>query len=369
MAKPLCEYFGTCGGCTSQHIDYSLQLENKKKQLQNILNFQDIKVFSDKEYFYRNRMDLIFTNNSLGFRKKSHWDSVVPINKCVIAEEKINEIIREINFFFKDADYFNVKRHSGTYRYAVIRVTNKASSISFVLNDKSPKLKDAVEKIKRFSDKTSVKNILVTYIPPYTDNSTSNDFFVIKGSDQLKTTLANKHFVYSAQGFFQNNHTMAEKMQLYISDLLKSYQTNHENLLDLYGGVGTFSIINADLFKEVTIVESFQSSIDSAKNNIELNKTKNIKAFVSDAKQIDRLNLKCSYIITDPPRTGMDIKTIFKIRMLKPKVIVYISCNPEQLKKDLEKFPDYNIKSAAVFDLFPQTPHSEAIVELTAKNI
>jgi len=367
MAKPLCEYFGTCGGCTAQHIDYSLQLENKKKQLQNILNFQDVKVFSDKEYYYRNRMDLIFTKNSLGFRKKSQWDSVVPIEKCVIAEEKINEIIKEINLFFKDVDYFDIRRHSGTFRYAVIRVTNKTSSISFVLNDKSPKLKEAIEKITEFSNKTDVKNILITYVPAQTDNSTSNDFFVVKGTDELETTLSSKCFTYSIQGFFQNNHAMAEQMQSYVNNLLKSYNTTQENLLDLYGGVGTFGITNANLFKEVFIVESFQSSIQSAQKNIQLNNIKNTKAFVSDAKQIDRLNLKCSYIITDPPRTGMDIKTIFKIRLLKPKVIIYISCNPEQLKKDLQKFPDYNIKSAAVFDLFPQTPHSEAIVELFLK--
>lgn len=370
MSTPLCPYFNNCGGCTAQHIDYNLQLENKKNQLQTITKFQDVQIIQDQEYFYRNRMDFIFSKDSLSQRKKSQWDCAVPIDKCVIAEEKINNILTEINNYFKDCDYFDLRKQVGAFRFAVIRCTPKTTSVSFVLNEKSTKLSNAVEKINEYVKSTKVENILVTYTPPNSEVSISNDYFIAKGTDELESILLNKSFFFSPQGFFQNNTKMAEKMQIYVNELLKKYPTKDSYLLDLYGGVGTFGIINSDLFKEVTIVESFEGSIKSAQKNISKNNITNTKALVLDAKNLNKLSLKTPlYIITDPPRTGMDIKTIHAIRALKPKAIIYISCNPIQLGKDLQKFPDYEIKSAAMFDLFPQTPHSEAIVEIVPKSI
>jgi 23S rRNA (uracil1939-C5)-methyltransferase len=99
--------------------------------------------------------------------------------------------------------------------------------------------------------------------------------------------------------------------------------------------------------------------------NLQLNNLKNIEAFAMDSKYLPKLNLKSPlYVITDPPRTGMDPKTILALKQLKPKLIIYISCNPQQLSKDLFKLREYKVVSSALFDLFPQTPHSEAVVEL-----
>ncbi len=174
MATPLCPYFGSCGGCTAQHIDYSLQLENKKKQLAQITKHAEVKVFSEKEYFYRNRMDFIFLENSLGLRKQGHWDKIIPIEQCVIADEKINALMKEIQTHFQKCDVFDIKRHTGTFRYAVIRSTPKDSSISFVVNSNSQRLGEAIEKIKAFAKKTTAKNILVTYVPANSDLSISS---------------------------------------------------------------------------------------------------------------------------------------------------------------------------------------------------
>lgn len=365
MTTPLCPYFGNCGGCTAQHIDYVIQLENKKKQLQTMTKQENVEVFFDKEYGYRNRMDCIFQKNGLGLRKKGQWDSIVPIGKCVIAEEKINTIIQEIEQAFKDCDTFYIRKHSGTFRYAVIRSTPVDSSLSFVLNSNSQRLQEAIEKIKSFSETSSAQNILVTYVPANSDMSISSDYFIVKGNDFLQTNLQGKKFFYPIQGFFQNNHSMAEKMQNYVSQLVEKYDTKNAMLLDLYGGVGTFGIVNASFFKEVLIIESVKESIECAKKNAEENRYNNVKTIVLDAKQIARIPcLKPFFVITDPPRTGMDQKTISYLNLEKPEAIIYISCNPQQLTKDLSKFRNYSIKSVALFDLFPQTPHSEAIVEL-----
>ncbi|MSR85846.1 23S rRNA (uracil(1939)-C(5))-methyltransferase RlmD [Candidatus Woesearchaeota archaeon] len=368
MATPLCQYFGSCGGCTAQHIDYAIQVENKKRMLSQVTKFSDITVFSGKEYFYRNRMDFIFQPQGLGLRKKGQWDRIIPIEQCVIAEKAINELMKEIQHSFSNCDAFDVKRHSGTFRYAVIRTTPIDSSISFVLNSGSSKLAESIEKVKDFAKISTVKNILVTRVPANSDVSISSEYFVVKGKDTLETEFLGKEFSHSIQGFFQNNHAMAEKMQMYVKELLEKYDTKNTTLLDLYGGVGTFGITSAERFKEIIVIESVKEAMEQAKKNAEQNNAKNVKTLLLDAKQLSRVEVKTKlFVITDPPRTGMDQKTIATLNQQKPECIIYISCNPEQLGKDLPKLREYEIKSCALFDLFPQTPHSEAIVELIRK--
>jgi 23S rRNA (uracil-5-)-methyltransferase RumA len=375
MAEPLCRYFNSCGGCSAQHIDYSIQLENKRKSLATRIkvDINEITVFSDTEYNYRNRMDFIFHKGGLGLREKGKWYSIIDVDECAISGEKLNKLLQEVRAFFKNADYFDIIKKTGTFRYAVIRTPGDDSCISFVLNEDSSKLKEAIDKIKSFAEKTTANNVAVTYVPVNTDISISNNYFVVKGSDKLKETFLRKEFFYSVQGFFQNNTVMAEKMQEYVHGLLKNNELNkqqvHEqknyHLLDLYGGVGTFGIINSEIFRTVTIVENDKNCIDSAQENIAHSNVKNAKAIVLDAKQLGRLELKQPlFVITDPPRSGMDEKTIIELKRLKPKLIIYISCNIDQLGKDIPKFKNYKIKSAAMFDLFPQTPHVEAVVEL-----
>ena len=363
--EPKCQYFGNCGGCALQKISYPEQVEGKRLAVSKAIDFPDVKAFFSEPYNYRNRMDMLFFSGGLGLRRKNDWSAVVDIEQCPIASLEVNQLISEIRSFFRDIDAFDLKRHTGTYRYTVIRATSSTSSVSFVLSDSSSRLKEAVEKIKEFASATTAKNVLITYSPPETDESISADFFVVKGNENLKENLLGCSFQFSAQGFFQNNTAMAAKMQEYCNGLIRSYDTKHAHLLDLYGGVGSFGIVNSPLFKTVTIVEGDKHCIDSAQLNISENKVKNARAVLMDAAQLKKLELGSPlFVVTDPPRSGMNPKTIEELKQLSPEVIIYISCNVEQLGKDVKKFRKYKIKSAAMFDLFPQTRHSEAIVEL-----
>ncbi|MBI5002899.1 23S rRNA (uracil(1939)-C(5))-methyltransferase RlmD [Candidatus Woesearchaeota archaeon] len=371
MAIPLCPYFNVCNGCACQHIDYSLQLENKKNALKHAIEYKEIEVYADKEYFYRNRMDFLFFENGVGFRQKEPAKRV-DVEQCVIANEGINLLLKELRTFFKaPIDAFDSKKKSGTLRYAVIRApqnSTEESSISFTLNSESARIAEATEKIKQFAKQTTAKNILITYVIPDEEESISSDYIMIKGKDMLKQKIMNKNFNYSIQGFFQNNTAMTEKMHMYVNNILKKHNTKDAYLLDLYAGVGTFGIINAELFKSVTIIEGFQGCIDAAKINITENNIKNATALCLDATHLRRIKFNNPlYVITDPPRSGMDMKTIQQIIELRPEAIIYVSCNTQQLGKDVKKFKKYEIKSAALFDLFPQTNHSEAVVELVRK--
>jgi tRNA/tmRNA/rRNA uracil-C5-methylase (TrmA/RlmC/RlmD family) len=184
----------------------------------------------------------------------------------------------------------------------------------------------------------------------------------------LEESYLDRKFMYSVQGFFQNNHEMAEQMVAYSKELLMKHHTSDATLLDLYGGVGSFGIVNSDLFKDVLIVEGDKNCIDAAEKNITLNKCENVKAQFLDAKQLKKLEFPGRlFVVNDPPRSGMHPKALQQLRDLKPEVIIYVSCNVKQLAKELPKFAEYDIKSAALFDLFPQTPHSEAVIELVRK--
>ncbi len=378
IRRPKCPYFANpaeekteerkCGGCATQHIPYGVQLENKKKKLISEIAYSNIQVFSDHEWAYRNRMDMVFTPGGLGFREKGKWWRTLPVKQCVISNTRLNEMITEINDFFgPDFDYFNVKTHEGTYKYAVIRTPQNDSSVSIVLNKQSPRYDEAVEKVKAYAAVSTANNVLITNMKAKSSQSFGEDFEVLKGSDMLEETILGKTFHYSCQGFFQNNSIMAEKMHEYTHQLLQKYETSDAHLVDLYGGVGAFGIINADLFSGMTTIESFEGCTIAARANIERNQlAEKAEAICMDAKRLKQVKFpnKPLYVITDPPRSGMHQETIIQLKKLKPELIIYISCNVEQLGKDLPKFTDYRINSAALFDLFPQTNHCEAVVEL-----
>lgn len=358
----ICPYFGECGGCSTQHIPYEQQLEQKKNNLAKLINFDNIEVIYDEPFNYRNRMDFVFHPKGLGLRMKGDWKSIVDIKECPISNDKVNLLLKEVNNFFHHPDSFDIRKHKGTFKYAVIRAPTTGTSISFVLNDESTRLKEATETIQEF--KTTADNIIVTRVPPKTDHSIGSDYFIVKGSDQLQESFLNKTFHFNVQGFFQNNTKMAIKMQEYVNNILKQEQTSNHHLLDLYGGVGTFGIVNADLFKSTIIVEEFAPAIETAKENIKLNNAK-AEAHVLDAKNLKKLDLPSPLmVITDPPRSGMHPNTTKYLSIIKPDLIIYISCNPKQLAKDLHKFTNYEIHQAALFDLFPQTNHMETIITL-----
>ena len=360
MRQPLCPYFGTCAGCDTQHIEYELQLKNKVKSLGMLTGFQHDKigVFHGKEYNYRNRMDFIFQSGKLGLRAKGN--KVMDIEACPISGEKLNELILETREFF-----YKIKSsglNPNIFFYAVIRAPSMDSSISFVINESSMSKLKAVEMVKEFSKNSKAENVIAGF--GRDNESTTSRFMVIKGSEFLKEKFLGKIFFFHSQGFFQNNSSVAEKMIEYTKSKLDSKKGH---LLDLYGGVGIFGLSMSELFEKVTIVESFPLSAKCADENIRFNKIKNANAVCIDAKNINKLRFsEPLHVITDPPRSGMEHKALDKLIALNPQTIIYISCNPLQFRKEFIKFSrhGYKIKSVALFDMFPQTNHIEAVIEM-----
>ena len=360
MRQPLCPYFGTCAGCDTQHLEYELQLKNKVKSLSSFTNFpaDKIEVFHNKEYHYRNRMDFVFQAGKLGLRAKGN--SIIDVKICPISNDRLNELLGELRESFNKIKSSSLKPNA--FLYAVIRTPSMDSCISFVINDNSFDKLKAVGLVKEFSRKCKAENVVIGFA---TNNEVLTEkFIVVKGKGILKEKFLGKVFFFHSQGFFQNNSSVAEKMISYVKSKLNSKKGH---LLDLYGGVGVFGLSMNELFDKVTIVESFPLSVKCAEENIKFNHIANAEAVCSDAKNIHKLKLlKPLQVIADPPRTGMGNIALQKLIELKPETIIYISCNPLKFKKEFIKFNrnGYKINSVALFDMFPQTNHIEAVVEM-----
>lgn len=387
---PRCRYFGECGGCSIQHVPYGLQVNNKKEYVLGRLRRQSIEFSCDcgtsfgSEYGYRNRMDMIFCSSGLGLRKKDKFNSIIPIDRCEISNDMLNSIISEINKWFSEnsdkIDVYDMRARSGTLKFALIRTPefSKDSTISFVLNSDSPRLDEQADLIKGFARSSTARNIVIAKVAKGTDAAISSDCYAIKGEVYMNEILSGCDYTFHSQGFFQNNSTVAQKMIDHTKQIFSKYDTSDSILLDLYGGVGTFGVANSGLFGECLVAESFKESIDCAKMNISKNKQNhqnnpgNASAIcidAADARKSDEIKRLLSkgkdlYVLTDPPRSGMNPKTIRFLQETSPRVIVYISCNPDQMSKELRFFRNYEVRSLHVFDMFPQTGHIEAVVEL-----
>ncbi|MEO0086629.1 MAG: 23S rRNA (uracil(1939)-C(5))-methyltransferase RlmD [candidate division WOR-3 bacterium] len=360
----ICPYFNKCGGCDFQDLSYEEQLKRKIDLVKKYLNTEINEVFPSQPFNYRNRMDFAFFKNGIGLREKGKWYKFVDIEYCLIAKEKINTLLKEVREFFHDVDSFDIKKHIGTFRYAVIRSV-LTSTISIILNQKSEKKEEAVNLIKNFAFVTSADNLLVCEIPPNTDVSVSEHYYVIKGTDLLYTKVKEKEFYFHSQGFFQVNDELTEKLHHYVSKILENYPTNDGYLLDFYGGVGVFGIINNEKFKQVTVLDNHSLSINLVKRNCELNHIKNVLPLLLEDKNLKDIRFpKPLFVIADPPRAGIHPKALKYLNKIKPELIIYISCNPLQLARDLKKLTNYQIKSLALFDFFPQTKNIELVCEL-----
>lgn len=367
MVQPRCPYFGQCAGCSAQHLDYATQCANKKQRLAQVLakvlRTDAITVFSGEEYSYRNRLELLFSPQGIGLRMKDP-QQIIRIDQCVICTHELNTLITEIIGHFRGVDAYDQRKKTGTFYSAILRSSTTGRAITFVLNPASSRLHHAIATIEAFAPHSTATVVLVGYVSEQKEGFIE-DVFAVKGSLLMEEQYLGKSFSFPAYGFFQSNTKLAEELHRYCQNILQSYDTRNGSLLDLYAGVGTFGILNASLFKNVELVEEVPAAVEAARLNVQRHGLTNVHVFCRDARQLRNMKLgKPLFVITDPPRSGMDPQALTALMQLEPSVLLYVSCNPERLGKDLLKLKSYTLKSAALFDFFPQTPHLEAVVEL-----
>jgi len=336
--RGLCPYSDLCGGCGLINLDYKEQLEFKREKIYDLfkrnlgLDINIKEILNDEDIFYRNKIVLHANNKKIGFYKEESHE-IVEIDKCVISSKKINDLIERLKKIEQDSNVSEV----------MIR-DNKELMLCF---------KGEVEEEDILDNFNDVDVIFI------------NDK-LIKGSGIVYEEILGKKFIISPKSFFQVNTKVCskifDKVRIYVKD------KNYSKVLDLYCGTGVIGIIVSDLAGEVIGIEVVEDAVKNAITNSKLNNINNV-SFICDKveNRIDEFK-NIDLIIVDPPRSGLDKKSISNILRISPKDIIYISCNPTTLVRDLKDLSStYEITEVSIADMFPNTYHVETVCILSHK--
>lgn len=381
-----CETYKRCGGCNLRHVKYETTLKMKQNAVQALVNKtlkSKIKVKEtigmDNPFYYRNKAQYPVGLNKQNepiigvFAQRSH--EIIPMHKCMIQKPISEEIGKFIIEFMRknQISVYDEKTGKGLFRHIVIKVgfkTNEVMCILVINGSEIPEENKLVlELIKRYPQiKTIVKNIN----QKNTNVILGKQNIIIYGDGYINDVLGDYVFKISPLSFYQVNPIQAEK--LYNLGVNAAKITKNDIVFDLYCGIGTISLFMAKYAKKIYGVEIVEEAIKDAKENAEINYIENVEFLVGDTEIIldDLINVKNIFpdvIMVDPPRKGLDNKTIENILSVRPGRFVYISCNPSTLVRDLSKLESiYNVQEIQPVDMFPFTSHVECVSVLSLKN-
>lgn len=325
---PLCKNFDKCGGCNYQHISYKEEIKIKEKYIGNLFNIKIDNFITNDETSYRNKLELHVQNETLGFYKKE-TNTLVPFNTCNLISDKANITLNFIN---------------STYLKKVTKVMLRESKAT----------KEILLSIKGDEDYPYIDNIR--------NNCEVNSIYfndkLVYGKPYITEIINDYKFLINHKSFLQVNSKGMEKLY----NQIKKYAGTGTNLLDLYCGTGTIGIYLTKSFEKVTGVDILEDNIKLANLNKDENKIDNIEFILGDSKIISDNNYDT--IIVDPPRSGLSKEVINNLLEMKSNKIVYVSCNPTTLKRDISLLNDYELKKLSVVDMFPKTMHVECVCVL-----
>jgi 23S rRNA (uracil1939-C5)-methyltransferase len=394
--EPVCQHFGSCGGCKWQNMQYAQQLFYKNQEVYNNLkrigkiglpDFEPI-AGSEKQLFYRNKMEFSFSNsrwmtdaevqsraeldnrNALGFHIPRMWDKILDISKCWLQEDPSNDIRNEIRKFANknNLSFFNPRNHEGLLRTLMIRTASTGEImvlIQFFEDDKVSRelLLDFLA--ERFPQITSLQYVINSKA---NDTLYDQDIKLYKGRDYILEEMEGLKFSINAKSFYQTNSDQA--YELYKITREFAGLTGNELVYDLYTGTGTIAQFVSKQAKKVIGVEAVPEAIADAKENAIRNNITNCEFFVGDMKVVFNEEFIGTHgtpdvIITDPPRDGMHKDVVEQILRIAPQKVVYVSCNSATQARDLALMDEkYKVTRVRPVDMFPQTHHVENVVLL-----
>lgn len=336
--NPICPYYELCGGCDLMHLKYNEQLKYKQDKIKNIFSkYTDIDlnlikdIVYDKEYNCRNK-GTFKVNEKVGYYgKNSH--KMISIDKCYLVDDKINKIINILNNFkMKDINEVVIKS-SDNEILVIFKGKNIDKKIIDVLKDK------------------------VTGIVLY-----DKQYKTIYGKERIQNIIGEYKFLISPEAFFQVNNNIAKKMY----DKVSTYLNNENNVLDLYSGTGSIGIYVSKYAKQIISVEINKFASLDALENKKINNISNIDFICDDVSNVIDKFSNIDTVIVDPPRSGLDNKTINYLKKISSKNIIYVSCDPLTLARDIKNLSDkYEVKELTPFDMFPNTYHVECVILLS----
>jgi len=328
----LCPYYEECGGCNISNLSYENQLRFKVNKVKNIFNkYLNIKINpriigSEKKFNYRNKITYHY-DNKLGLI--SEFSSVIDIDKCLLVSDRINELYEEIK-----------KQDISCIKLITIRQCDNGLILSILGSMNIDKLKD---------------KCLAIYINNECKYKKENGYIV----------LNNIKYIISNNSFFQINTSNITK--LYDEIIRYGNFTKNNQVIDLYCGVGSISLYISKYVDNVLGIEIVKDAINDAKENAKINNINNVKFLCGDVSKLIDKNINGDTLIVDPPRSGLDKHTIKVINNKKISKIIYVSCDPMTLVRDIKMLNNYELDKISIIDMFPQTHHVENVVLLKLK--
>ena len=380
-----CPTYKRCGGCDLRHVDYEETLNMKQNTVQNLVN-KNLKTKIEVKptwgmgnpYHYRNKLQFPVGVDKEGkpvigvFANRTH--EIIPIENCLIQNEKSVQIAKYVLDCIKkyNISVYNEKNQTGLVRHIIVkssRYFNEYMVIIVINGDFLPFEKEFATDL--FYACREICSIFVNINKKNTNVILGNKNKLIYGKEYLEDFLGNFVFKISPLSFYQVNAVQAEAMYNYAVE--EAEITKNDIVFDLYCGIGTISLFMAKHAKKVYGVEIVEQAIQMAKENAKSNEIENTEFIAGDTEfiltdLIQNKKIIPDIIMVDPPRKGLDNTTINNILEIKPRKVVYISCNPASLVRDLAKMERvYEIKSIQPFDMFPLTHHVECVTVLNLK--
>ncbi len=394
-----CQYFGICGGCRLQHLQYEAQVKAKTNQVRDIMEriggFSGELVMpalpSETIYHYRNKMEFTFSDRrwlieknsaldpvsfALGMHVPARFDKILDIEACLLQSDRANVLYQFVNQRIRETGLppYGVKTHTGIWRFLVIREGKNTGDHMLNLVTSGQEPQKTSEAIGRLMHKLLLKHPeLTTVVQSITDRKGMAAYAesekLLLGRGAIKERIGERQFSISPGAFFQTNTLQATRLFQTIADLAAF--SGDETVLDLYCGTGAIGITIADKVKRILGIESVASAVEDGRKNAELNGLSNIQFIQADLKtalsdgSTDAFG-RPDVVILDPPRGGTHPRTIENLSRLAPSKIVYVSCNPPLMARDMQSLctAGYRISAIQPVDMFPHTAHIEAVALL-----
>jgi 23S rRNA (uracil1939-C5)-methyltransferase len=395
-AEPVCPHFGTCGGCKWQNMGYEHQLFYKQKEVeQNLTRIAKVELppiqpilGSEKQYFYRNKMEFSFSDskwltldeiksdkiidnrNALGFHIPGMWDKILDLDICYLQADPSNAIRDFVKAKAEELklSFFNTRNQEGFLRTLMIRTSSTGETmvlLQFFHEDEENRKLLLGAIAEEFPQITSLLYVI---------NSKGNDTLydqeieLFYGRDHIFEEMEGLKFKINAKSFYQTNSEQAYELYKITRDFASL--SGNELVYDLYTGTGTIAQFVANKAKRVIGVESVPDAIEAAKANAKLNNIENVEFYVGDMKKVFNEEFiskhgKPDVVITDPPRDGMHADVVAQLLNLGAEKNVYVSCNSATQARDLALLDSkYKVTKVQPVDMFPQTHHVENVVLL-----
>lgn len=371
--KPECKYYPRCGGCDFHHMSYDEELRAKENQVQSVISRiggLDIKVEpivgSENISRYRNKAQfpIGMADKIVSGFYRSHSHDIVPCDDCIIQSEFANKVCKTVILWMEK---FNISPYDEREGKGIVRHIYVRNTMLCLVVTKKPKfLAELTDIVLKAHPETS--GIILNYNSESTNVILGNKDEVIFGEGFVTDTLCGNEFELSPHAFYQVNHAQAER--LYALAIEKAGLSGNETVIDLYCGAGTITLALAKYAKSAIGVEIVPQAIQNAKENAKRNGAENVEFICGDAtlaaSELKRRGISADVVVVDPPRKGLTPELIKTIAEISPKRVVYVSCDPATLARDLKLFGEVSYKTESVtpVDMFPRTRHCECVASL-----